>query len=208
MNTIITISREYGSGGREVGLLVAKKLNIPFYDKELITKTAESGEFSPDILREHEERADYSPSVFYQMRNIVSFYHQPLTTRIYLAQHNLIQKLAKEGPCVIIGRCSDAVLAGNCVSVFVHADLEARIARKIRLDGETSAEEMKKRILDIDKQRKRYYEFHTDRKWGDMKNYHLCIDSSAVTTELCADLIEQYVRNLGKGGMKDGLAKR
>lgn len=205
MNTVITISREYGSGGREIGLLVAERMKIPFYDKELIAKIAENGEFSPDIVRKYEEKAAYSPSVFYQMRNIVSFYHQPLATRIYLAQHNLIQQLAKEGPCVIIGRCSDAVLSGKCVSIFIHADLDARVKRKMQIYGQTSKDEIRKRILDIDKQRKRYYEFHTDRKWGDLKNYHLCIDSSAVSTAVSASLIEQYVCNIG--GISNGFTK-
>ena len=81
MHPVITISREYGSGGREIGLLVAKKMNVPFYDKELIAQTAQNGFFSPEILREYEERIASAPSVFYQTRNIVSFYHQPLSTR-------------------------------------------------------------------------------------------------------------------------------
>ncbi len=198
MHPVITISREYGSGGREIGLLVAKKMNVPFYDKELIAQTAQNGFFSPEILREYEERIASAPSVFYHTRNIVSFYHQPLSTRIYLTQYSLIRKLASEGPCVIIGRCSDYALSGHCLSVFVHADLKARVARKMQLDGNKSADEIKKRILDIDRQRRRYYEFHTDRKWGSLKNYHLCIDSSSVTTEACADLIYQYALHWSK----------
>lgn len=199
MNTVIAISREYGSGGRKIGKLLAKHLNIPFYDKELIVQAAEKGGFSQDIIGKYDEKAIYQPIHSYSYQKLFNFYHKPLTGQMYLAQYNLVKELASKGSCVIIGRCADDILEGKCISVFVYADIKVRMERKFHYEHNISQEIMKDRIFEIDRQRKSYYEYHTGRKWGDKKNYHLCIDSSHIGPATCGKLIIHYMNHLNKG---------
>ena len=163
---IITISRQYGSGGREIGQKLADRLGIPFYDNALIEKAAQESGLIPEFFEDTERHA----------------------------QSNVIRKVASEGPCVIIGRCSDYILSDmvNLVTVFIHADLEFRKERAVRIDGVDPAK-AESVVLTKDKRRQNYYNFHADRKWGIAKNYNLCIDSGYCGIDCAVDIIYDYI---------------
>lgn len=128
MNKVITISRQFGSGGREFGIKLAHELKLPFYDKDLISMAAQNSNLSEEFMRHYEESA---PGIF--SRSLYSYYQMPMTDQIYIAQSNLIKQLAAKGPCVIIGRCSD-VIVEDSVKIYVHADLKKRVERKLSMD--------------------------------------------------------------------------
>lgn len=201
-NKIITISRQYGSGGREIGQKLADKLGVPFYDNALIEKAAEESGLISAFFEDPERHAGNSLLyALYRGSQADRFGTSVLSMEdnIYLAQSNVIKKVASEGPCVIIGRCSDYVLSDmlNLVKVFIHADLEFRKERAIRIDGvdPSKAESI---VLTKDKRRQNYYNFHADRKWGIAKNYHLCIDSGYCGIDCAVDVIYNYIeKNLG-----------
>jgi cytidylate kinase len=168
MNNIITISRQYGSGGREIGAKLAKKLNIPFYDNELIERAAKESGFSEKAFENAENKA--SNSLLYSLAMGMNAYvnqdigitHLSLDDQLYLVQSAVIRKVAEEGPCVIVGRCADYILRGqeNVVNIFIWADLTARIKRAVELYhlNPSKAEE---EILKTDKKRANYYNYHT-----------------------------------------------
>ena len=204
-NTIITIGRQYGSGGRYVARLLAEKLEIPFYDKELLTEVARDSGMSKELLEEHDEKNNRG-FLFSVMGGVQSagdaggmFLDMPLTHRIFLAQFDTIRRIAGEGPCVIVGRCADYVLRDheNVLNVFIKADREDRIRRIVDYYGvdPLKAEEQLKKA---DKQRAAYYNYYATGNWGDVDNYDLCVDTGALgiagSVELiakCADLIQK-----------------
>ena len=190
MEKVITISRQFGSGGREFGIKLAKALGIPFYDKDLITKAAEESNLSADFMRHYEESA---PGIL--TRTLYSYYQIPMTDQIYIAQSNLIKKLAEAGPCVIIGRCSD-VIVEDSIKIYVHAPLEKRIERKLAMDIGVPAEKMADHIRATDKKRKKYYEYYTDLKWGMAENHHLCLDSGIVGIDGCVETALEYISKI------------
>lgn len=203
MNKVITISRQYGSGGREIGAKLAAKLNIPFYDNELITRAAKESGFSEAVFENAEKKA--ANSLLYSIAMGMSSYGSQdlgfstlsLDDRIYLAQSNVIRKVAEEGPCVIIGRCADYVLKDmeNVVHLFVHAKMPFRIERAVTIDGveRSRAEEV---ILKNDKRRANYYNYHSGEKWGIATNYHLSIDSSYLGIDHAVDSIYTFLNAL------------
>lgn len=201
MNKIITISRQFGSGGREIGAKLAEKLGIPFYDNEIITRAAKETGFAEAAFENAEKRA--TNSLLYSLAmgmNVygnqdVGFAHLSLDDQIYLAQSNVIQKVAAEGPCVIVGRCADYVLRDfmNVVHIFIWADLEARRKRAIQLYHmkEDKAEE---EIIKIDKSRANYYNYHANEKWGKAENYHLSIRSDYVGIDNTVECILLFLK--------------
>ncbi len=199
-NFIITIGRQFGSGGREIGEALAKKLGIPFYDKELISMAAKESGQDSEVFNQVDERATnsllYSLSMgLYNFGNsFTNSSELPVNDRLYILQHQIIKKLADEGPCVIVGRCADYVLKDreNCVNVFIHANMEYRKKRAIEIHDvkKNKAEQI---INKTDKIRANYYGFYSGQKWGFAQNYDLCIDSSKLTTEQAVALIESYV---------------
>ncbi len=189
MEKVITVSRQFGSGGREFSIKLAKALGIPFYDKDLISMAAEGSNLSEDFLRHYEESA---PGIF--SRTLYSYYQMPMTDQIYIAQSNLIKRLAEEGPCVIVGRCADAILEKS-IKIYIHAPLEKRIERKIAMDIGIPAEKMEEHVKATDKKRKKYYEYYTDQKWGMAENHHLCLDSGLVGIDGCVDCALAYIRH-------------
>jgi len=202
--TIITIGRLYGSGGRDIGVKVAEKFGIPVYDKEIITLGAQDGGFCEEVVQELDERksggAFYAmPSVPYLYGNETPVYELPLNDKVFLAQSEVIRKLAAKGSCVIIGRCADYVLRerSDVVKVFIHATLEKRVERIAR-DLKLKPEDARKAVLRIDKERGNYYTYYTDQKWGRSQNYHLCIDAGDLGVEQSAKLIWDYVSLRGK----------
>lgn len=200
MNTIITIGRQFGSGGREIGQLVAKELGVKLYDKEMLAVAAKESGICQELFETHDEKPTnsflyslvmdtysmgYSPNTYVDM---------PINHKVFLAQFDAIKKIADEGPCVLVGRCADYALENypNCVSVFIHADLDARIRRISRIYDLTDAK-AKDMILKADKKRASYYNYYTNKKWGDASGYELSLDSSKLGVKGTADMILSYI---------------
>lgn len=194
---IITISREFGSGGRTVGRQVAEKLGIPFYDEELVDHIALESGFAPHFIKEHGEHAP-GQSIF-----SYAFAHQTvpgvlsgLSTADFLwnVQCEVILQLAEKGPCVIVGRNADYILKDrqDCLHAFIHADKEFRADRIVRLYGE-SEKSPTTRLNEKDKRRSVNYRHYTGRTWGAAQNYDLCLNTSVLGVDYCADLIVSIV---------------
>ena len=197
-NLVITIGREFGSGGHEVGARLAKRLGIDFYDKELIDIAAEKSGCSEHFIRRNDERTPgiFARSVMFTKGNAYS--HMSPEDDLFIHQTAIIKELGEKGPCVIVGRCADYVLREkrNVVKVFIHAPLDDRIRRKMALGTEGSTEkEVKKNILTKEKVRERYYNFYTGSRWGDSRNYNLCIDTSKVGIDGAVEIIAAYVEH-------------
>ncbi len=199
MDNIITISRQHGSGGREIGSLLAKRLGIPYYDNELIKIAAEESGFDEKHFRDFDKSATNSflyslvRGMQYNPQHGSSF--QSFDDYIYLAQASAIKKIAENGPSVIIGRCADHVLASNpnLIKVFIYASNEFRIKRIMEhegLDARKAEDSMKK----IDKRRQNYYFHHTDIHWGDVQSYNLCVDSGTCGIEKAVNVILEYLK--------------
>lgn len=187
---IVTISRQFGSGGRTVGKELAARLGIPCYDHDLIEKIAEESGFAPEFVAERGEHAAYSSWLASTLANHRDFYGRSLQDDLWVAQRKVILSLAENGPCVIVGRCADDILRGkaDCLNVFIHADLEQRAKRIVEQYGE-SAEAPEKRLKDKDKRRASYYQLYTDRKWGAVENYHITLNSGVLGIETCVDIL-------------------
>ena len=188
-NRIVTISREFGSGGRTVGKKLAQKLQIPCYDQEIIEKIAAESGFAEDYIR---DRSEYSPHTSWIANAFSerSFSGVNNQDAIWMLQRKIILDLAAQGPCVIVGRCADYILrnVADCLRVFIHADFDKRAERIVEVYGETDVP-TEKRLRDKDKRRAAYYQFYTDQKWADLANYHIVLDSGVIGIEKCIDII-------------------
>ncbi len=188
-NKVITISREFGSGGRTVGKLVAEKLGIPCYDQEIIQKIAEESGYCQDFVAEHSEHAAYGNwlSNAFAFRD---YYGNSIQDKIWFAQLKTIVELANKGPCVIVGRCADFILAetADCLKVFIHADEKSKAKRIVEQYGESN-QAPERRLRDKDKRRAAYYQMYTDKKWGEVKNYDVALSTSALGIDTCVDII-------------------
>ena len=190
MDRVITVSRQFGSGGREFGIKLAKELKIPCYDKDLIAMAAQDSNLSPEFMKNYEESA---PGIF--SRTLYSYYQMPMTDQIYIAQSNLIKRLAQEGACVIIGRCSD-VIVENSIKIFVHAPMQQRIERKLSMGLDVPPEKMEDHIKLTDKKRRKYYEYYTDKRWGLAENHHLSLDSGLIGVDGCVEVALNYLSKI------------
>lgn len=194
-NKVITISREFGSGGRTVGKMVAEKLGIPCYDQEIIQKIAEESGYCEDFVAEHSEHAAYGNwlSNAFAFRD---YYGNSIQDKIWFAQLKTIVELANKGPCVIVGRCADFILkeTADCLKVFIHADPKARAERIVEQYGESS-QAPERRLKDKDKRRAAYYQMYTDQKWGDNKNYDIALSTSSLGIDTCVDIIVELYKN-------------
>lgn len=188
-NRIITISREFGSGGRTIGKEVAERLGIPCYDSELLEKIAEQSGFAKEFVAEQGEYAA-GKSWFSQALAGRDYRGHSYQDDLWLVQCRVITELAQKGPCVIVGRCADYILRSkaDCLRVFIHADMKSRAKRIVELYGDRS-ESPEKRLQDKDKRRMAYYQFYTDMKWGDVRNYHIALNSSKLGIEKCVDIL-------------------
>ncbi len=196
VQTIITVGRQYGSGGRYVAKLLAEKLGIPFYDKELLTEAARDSGINEELMENYDEKQ--GKSLFFSLLggsqgrgDAGSLYmDMPLNHRIFLAQFDTIRRIAGEGPCVIVGRCADYVLRDqeNVLNVFVKADTDHRLQRIIRYNGADpmKAEEI---LRKADKQRAAYYNYFATGTWGDVSNYDLCVDTGTLGIDGCVEVI-------------------
>ena len=197
---IITISREFGSGGRSVGRRVAELLDVPYYDKELVKQVAvETGFDERFIEQEGEYASPWQSLLSYAFAGGGSRQHMNgLSTAdfLWVIQCRVILDLADKGPCVIVGRCADYILRdrADVLNVFVHAPIPYRADRVVRLYGESDVAP-EKRLEEKDKRRRAYYRHYADRDWGMSQNYHLSLDSSLVGVERCAQLILDVARN-------------
>lgn len=205
MKTIITIGRQFGSAGREIGQSVAKYFGIECYDKELLTRAAKESGFCEEMIQNHDERP--TNSFLYNLvmdtysfgYNASSFVNMPISHKVFLAQFNTIKKIADEGPCVIVGRCADYALDGydNCLNLFVFSDEDTKVKR-IMKKYELTEEKAKDMILKKDKQRQSYYNYYSSKKWGRADSYDLCINSNVLGVEGSVNLIIQYVEEYEK----------
>ena len=198
MKSIITIGRQYGSGGREIGRKIADAYGIAYYDKELLAAASEKSGISVDVFEKHDEK--YISSFLYSL--VAGAYGEnglPMDHKLFLEQLRTIKGLADKGPCVIIGRCADYALRDheNAINVFLHGDVEKRVERAVASYGIDSnkAAEM---VIKTDKQRASYYNFYTGRKWGDMQNYDLTVDSIKLGIDNTVKLIMDFTEMIEK----------
>jgi cytidylate kinase len=200
MNTVITIGRQFGSGGRVIGEKLAESYGIKYYDRELLARAAKESGFCEEILLNHDERP--TNSFLYNLvidtysfgYNSSSFVDMPISQKVFLAQFDTIKKVAEEGPCVIVGRCADYALENrtNVINLFIYADHDYKVKRIMEqydLD-ESKAVDM---ITKKDKQRQSYYNYYTNKKWGKAESYDLCINSAILGIEGSVKLIKQYI---------------
>ena len=196
---IITISREFGSGGRTIGHAVANKLGIPFYDKELVDHIALESGFSPKFIEEHGEHSPGKTLFSYAFTHHgVPGVMNGLSTADFLwnIQCGVILQLADQGPCVIVGRNADYILKDrkDCLHVFIHADNDFRAERIVQLYGE-SEKSPEARLQEKDKKRRVNYHHYTGRTWGMSQNYDISLNSSVIGIDHCADIIVSLVEN-------------
>jgi cytidylate kinase len=207
-NTIITIGREFGSGGHDIGCKLAEDLDIKLYDKEMLDRAAKESGICQELFESQDEKPTNSFLYSLVMDTYsfggysAGFTEMPLNHKIFLAQFDTIKNIANEGPCVLVGRCADYVLEDykNVLRVFIHADLDDRIARVARLYDITNAK-AKEMIHKTDKQRASYYNYYSNKRWSDAQSYDVCLNSSILgidgTVEAIERLIEIREKNYG-----------
>lgn len=188
----ITIDRQYGSGGREVAKMLSERLDIPFYDNELLMIAAEKYGLNPGVVREHDEKK--TGSLLYNiaiMANGMQYERAAQPYRIFQAECDTIKRLASEGPCIFIGRCADYALkdSGRSFNLFIYASsMQDRIKRIHSLDH-IDMKNIERMIKQKDMQRKTYYNSFTEQEWGDIKNYDMCLNTSSLGYERCVDAV-------------------
>lgn len=202
MKTVITIGRQFGSGGHEIGKLLAEKYDVKYYDKELLVRAAKDSGLCEEVFEHHDERP--TNSFLYNLvmdtysfgYNAASFVDMPISHKVFLAQFDSIKKIADEGPCVIVGRCADYALADrkNVLNIFIHADMDSRIERISKL-YELSEDKARDLINKTDKKRASYYNYYSNKKWGRSDTYDLSINSSRLGIDGTIELISYYVDN-------------
>lgn len=201
---IITIARQYGSGGREIGEKVAAALGIPLYDKEIITDAASKGELNTDVIKKADESA--ANSLLYTLAmgsNIAGAtmhfgYKMPINDKLFILQSELIREYAEKGSCVIIGRCADYVLkdSDSVLRLFIYGDIEHRKARIAERHPELKSSQIIDVINKTDKRRSSYYNFYTGNKWGKFDNYDMAINSSTLGIDGTAGIIVASAKKL------------
>lgn len=206
MKTIITIGRQFGSAGREIGEKVAEHFGIKCYDKELLTRAAKESGFCEEMIQNHDERP--TNSFLYNLvmdtysfgYNASSFVDMPISHKVFLAQFDTVKKIAdEEEACVIVGRCADYALAdySNCVHLFIYGNEDNKVQR-IMERYQISEAKARDMMIKKDKQRQSYYNYYTSKKWGRADSYDLCINSSILGIDGTVRLIIQYVEDFEK----------
>lgn len=201
-NLIITISRQYGCGAREVGEKLAQKLGIPYYDKHLVDLAAERSGLTPEFIEKTEQRN--TGGIFYGTNTVgavgsVLAGGTSLADQVYLAQFTVIREIAAKGSCVIVGRCADAILREDypCLTVFLHADLQKRIERAILAYG-IDTDKAERVVRDTDKARAKHYKYYSDRKWGAADNYDISMDIGAFSIDGAVQILSDCVSALNR----------
>jgi cytidylate kinase len=210
-NPIITIGRQYGSGGRAVAKKLAEVMNIAFYDKELLAEASKESGICQEVMENYDEKQEkrsFLSMMGFQARMDPAgmYLEMPMNHRIFLAQFDAIRKIADKGPCVIVGRCADYVLRDheNVLNVFIKASMEERIKRITMLYDmdQMKAEET---IRKADKQRATYYNYYATGTWGDVTNYHLCLDTGVMGIDGAVELIRSAVELRRDKAEEDGI---
>ncbi len=202
---IVTIGRQFGSGGHEVGRVLAKKLGVKVYDKELLKLVAEQSGICEKVLESYDEKPTNSLlySIVMDVYPSMNYVGTTLNQQIYQAQFDTIRKLGEGDSCVIVGRAADYILRDNpaLTSVFIHADMPYRIGRITEFEH-ISDEKARDMIIKADKKRASFYNFQAEKKWGSAASYHLSLDTAALGIEGAADLICAYLDLLDKNSEK------
>lgn len=198
MNSIITIGRQYGSGGREVGKKLSEALNIPFYDEEILEMVVKSTNMHPDVVKKADERA--TDSLLYSLitggglRGVSDAmqYEMPINDKVFITQTKAIKELAQKGSGIFVGRCADYILEDyeNLLRVFIYADMDTKIKRISRLYDLTE-QKAKETIVKKEKSRKTFYNYYTDRTWGSVSSYDLCINTGRTGIDGAVELIKK-----------------
>lgn len=207
MNTVITIGRQYGSAGHDIGRALAEKLGVNFYDKEIITRAAKDSGFCEEMIQNHDERP--TNSFLYNLvmdaysfgYNSSSFVDMPIGQKVFLAQFEAIKALADEGPCVIVGRCADYALSDypNALHIFIYADDEFKVKHIIEKVPEIKTiDKAREYYIRKDKERQSYYNYYSSKKWGRAESYDLCINSAILGIGGTVKLIAQYIDDFEK----------
>ncbi|MCD8096733.1 MAG: cytidylate kinase-like family protein [Lachnospiraceae bacterium] len=180
-HTIITISRQFGSGGRKIGHQVAESLGIPCYDRSIIDNTAKISELSPDFIEKNEQHL--SNSFIFDMT---------MTANIYKAQFSVIRECAEKGSCVIVGRCADKILENDysCLKVFLYADFDKRCQRAVSEYGK-DADSVRSLVKKVDRGRERFFRLFHEADWKDASNYNLCLDTGLFGVPRTVEIIRQ-----------------
>ena len=196
-NQVVTISRQFGSGGREIGTKLAQALGVPCYDRSLIELAAREGKLDVEIVEQYDEKT-VSP-LFYSDPYQVSRMTPPISDTVFSAQSTVIRQLAERESCVIIGRCADAVLQDHsgCLRTFIFAPVKDRVERVIER-AELPADKAREMVKTMDKKRRSYYNYFTDRRWGDVESYDLAINSSLLGVDGAVELIAAACRRLAE----------
>jgi len=194
---IITISREFGSGGRTIGKLIAKELGWKFYDRELVNKISKESNFAKEFI---EKRGEYASSKSEFLYSLIENFGttnngQSINDKLYITQANIIKDIAEEGNCVIVGRCSNYILRkrDDVLNIFVHANTAYKSERIVRIYGETE-KSAESRLKDKDARRAVYYKYYTGEKWGNIKNYDLVMNSGKIGLGNCVDIVVKIVK--------------
>ncbi len=201
MNTVITIGRQFGSGGRDIGEKLASHYGIAFYDKDLLKRAAKESGICPELFENNDEKPT-SSFLYNLVTDTYSFGYSspyiemPLSHKVFLAQFDTIKKIAEEGPCVIVGRCADYALSDfkDRISIFIYAPLEDRIRRITeKYPDVNDPSKIKDMIVKTDKSRANYYNYYSSKKWGRADSYDLCVNSSILGIDGTVDLISDFI---------------
>ena len=209
MNTIITIGRQFGSGGHEIGEKLANHFGIQYFDKKLLSRAAKESGFCEEMLRNHDERP--TNSFLYNLvmdtytfgYNSSAFVDMPISHKVFMAQFDTIKKIAEEEACVIVGRCADYALQEykNSLHIFIHADEDFKIKRVMDTFN-ISEDEAREMMIKKDKQRQSYYNYYSTKKWGRSDSYDLSISSSVLGIDGTVEMLIQYIENFEKMNKK------
>ena len=201
----ITIARQYGSRGHEVGRKLAERLGIPYYDKALIAMAAKQSGLSEEVFADADERA--TSSLLYSMvmgsyafgARVPGVNEMPINDKLFIIQSDIIKKAAAQGPCVVVGRCGDYILRErkNCLHVFIRADKEQRIEQAVK-SGDCEAKKAPDFVTKKDKQRANYYNFYSNKRWDDLQNYDITLDTSRFTVDEAVDILMDAAKRLDR----------
>lgn len=194
---MITISRQYGTNGRRIAKLLADKLKLPFYDRELISIASKESRFAEQAFDAAEETATSTLGYAISNRTGRSLYGMPINDQLFMVQSGVIRTVADQGPAMFVGRCADYVLAGykETINIFLQANADSRVKTVMERD-KLSKKDAEARIKYLDKSRAAYYNYYTDRKWSDLGNYDIVLNVSYLTAEEAAELLYTFIRQV------------
>lgn len=203
MNKIITISREFGSGGREIGKRLSDKLGLAYYDREIVTEIAKQTGMTEEYIKNMSEKGIYSyPFQFAKSFTMYSAL-QSNQTEVLVKQQEILKQIAEKGDCIIVGRGANVILKEyKPMNIFVYADMESKINRcrkKAKEDENLTDKEIENKIMQIDKNRKNYHSIISNLEWGDKRNYHLCINTSQMEIKAIISSLADYIQNWFRG---------